>query len=312
MHDGTERGNVNVVTGAFSYTGKYIAARLLAAGETVKTLTNHPKHLFEGRVAYFPYNFDNTDELVRALQGADILFNSYWIRFPYGEASFDLAIENSKILLESAKRAGVKRVVHTSITNPSEDSSLPYFKGKAIVERFVKESGLSYAILRPTVIFGQEDILINNIAWYLRKFPVFGIFGDGSYRIQPVYVDDFAKLAVEAAHNDQDMVVDATGPEIFTFEEMVQLIADKIESKSKIIHLPPWLALTTTRIVGRFVDDIVLTEDEIDGLMRNLLYSQEPPTGTTKLSSWLEENKERVGRQYSSELKRHYIDTPEK
>lgn len=300
-------GRRYAVTGSFSYSGRYITEKLLDAGSNVIALTEHPKEaIFQQRVKAFPYNFDQQDNLVRTLEGIDTLINNYWVRFSYGNTTFNQAIENSRRLIEAAHNAGVRRIVHTSITHPDKESQLPYFSGKAIVEDYVRKSGLSYAILRPTVIFGREGILINNIAWYLRKLPVFGIPGDGSYKIQPIFVGDFAELAVEATHQDKNVVVDAVGPELFTFKDMVHLIAEKIGSKAKIINIHPWIALKATELVGRFVHDVVLTKDEIKGLMDNLLYSEETPKGITKLSSWLEENKEEVGISYSSELERHF------
>jgi NADH dehydrogenase len=299
---------MNVVTGAFGFSGKYITRQLLFKGEKVKTVTSHPqkKNPFGEQVKAFPYNFNQPDELSETLRGAEILYNTYWIRFPYGDVNFDSAVNNSRILFESARKAGVKRIVHISVTNPDEKTSLPYFRGKAIVERLIQESGLSYAIIRPTLIYGKEDILINNIAWCLRRFPIFGVFGDGKYRVQPIYAEDLAKVAIEAAHSDENMVIDAAGPEIFTFEEMVRLIKKRIGSKAKIMHVPAWLALNFSRMVGILVKDVVLTKDEAEGLMRDLLYSREAPRGTTKLGDWLEENRERVGVEYASEVRRHY------
>lgn len=300
---------LNMVTGAFSYTGKYITRRLLIMGEGVRTITGHPdkENPFGDQVEIFPYNFDKPEELVESLYDVDTLYNSYWIRFPYGGMNFDRAVGNTKTLIRSAKKAGVKKLVHISITNADEKSPLPYFRGKGIVERFIQESGLSYAILRPTVIFGKEDILINNIAWYLRKFPIFGVFGDGNYRIQPIYVEDLAEFAIDAAHRKENIIIDAAGPEIFTFDELVHLIKDKINSSAMIVHLPSWFPLIFAKIVGKLVNDVVLTEDEVDGLMGDLLCSPYPPKGKTKLSSWLEENSESIGTGYASELKRHYL-----
>ncbi len=304
----TDLNKLNIVTGALSFTGKYITRRLLSIGERVRTLTEHPdkENPFGDKVEVFPYNFDKSEELVRSLYGVDTFYNTYWIRFPYGEMTFDRAIDNTKILIESAIKARVKRIVHLSITN-AEKSDLPYFKGKAAVERLIQEAGLSYAILRPTVIFGKEDILINNIAWFLRNFPIFGVFGEGKYRVQPVYVEDFAELAINAAHNNEDMVIDVAGPEIFTYDELVHSIKDNINSSAKIIHLPRGVALIFSKIVGKFVNDVVLTKDEVAGLMGDLLYSQDLPRGKTRLSSWLEENSESIGIAYASELKRHYL-----
>ena len=124
-------------------------------------------------------------------------------------------------------------MVHVSITNATADSPLPYFRGKAQVEDALRASGLSYAMLRPTVIFGFEDILLNNIAWMLRKFPVFPIPGRGDYRLQPIYVEDMADLAVEMAARDDDVEIDAVGPDVFAYDELVRLIGQKTGTSAR-------------------------------------------------------------------------------
>jgi len=303
-----ETPELNIVTGAFGYTGKYITRRLLAMGKRVRTLTGHPDrpNPFGDQVDVAPFNFDNPGELVGSLRGATTLYNTYWVRFPHGEASFDKAVENTKTLIKAAKDAGVNRVVHVSITNASEGSPLPYFRGKGLVEKAIVGSGLSYAIIRPTVIFGAEDILINNIAWMLRRLPVFAVLGSGDYRLQPVFVEDMADVTVSAAHRAENLIVDAVGPEVFTFNELVHLIAEKIGSRARIIHLMPELALLLSRLIGYVVNDVVLTRDEIEGLMAGLLVSDGPPTGQMRLSDWLAENADLVGVRYASELSRHY------
>jgi NADH dehydrogenase len=196
--------------------------------------------------------------------------------------------------------------VHISIANPSEDSPLPYYRGKALVEKALIESGLSYAILRPAVIFGTEDILINNIAWMLRRFPIFGVIGSGKYRVQPIFVEDVAKIAVDAAQEGRNTIINAVGPEIFTFDELVKLITEKTGCKSKIVHAPPAIGYLLSKMIGYLVRDVVLTWEEVQGLTADLLVTDSPPTGETRLSEWLENNADRVGRRYASELKRHY------
>jgi NADH dehydrogenase len=299
---------LNIVTGAFSYTGKYITKRLISMGKKVKTLTGHPERRtsFSNQVSIAPFNFDKPNELVNSLKGAEVLYNTYWIRFPYGRITFDKAIENTKILINAAGKAGIQRIVHISITNASEESSLPYFRGKGIVENMIIRSGLPYAIIRPTVIFGIEDILINNIAWLLRKFPIFVVFGSGDYKLQPVFVEDVADIAVNAAYKDDNIIIDAVGPEIYTFNELVKLIADKINRRVKIIHLKPIWTLLFSKLIGYMVNDVILTEDEIKGLMENLLISENIPTGKTEISEWLDKNAHSIGKMYASELNRHY------
>ena len=303
-----ETAELNVVTGAFSYTGRYIAQRLLSMGEEVRTLTGRPDHEnpFGYQVSASPFNFDSPNQLTNSLQGATTLYNTYWVRFSHGQVTFDKTVENSKTIITAAEEAGIRRIVHISITNPSEDSPFPYFRGKALVERAITQSKLSYAIIRPTVIFGPKGILINNIAWLLRRFPIFAITGSGDYRIQPVFVEDVAEIAVNAGHSNENTVIDAVGPEIYRFDELVRLIASKINSRAKIIHVGPRLALFLANFIGYMVRDLVITKDEIEGLMSNLLVSESPPTSQTHLSEWLEQNAGRVGASYISDLKRHY------
>jgi NADH dehydrogenase len=299
---------LDVVTGAFSYTGKYITQRLLSTGKKVRTLTGHPNrpNPFGEQVSVSPFSFDDPAELTKSLRGATTLYNTYWVRFSHGQVTFDQAVENTKVLIKSAGEAGVRRIVHVSITNASEDSPLPYFRGKGLLENAIIHSGLSYAIIRPTVIFGAEDILINNIAWLLRRLPVFAVPGSGDYRVQPVFVEDVAEIAVNAAHRDEDAIVDAVGPDTYTFDELVGLIAGKIRSKARIVHLSPALALFLSGMAGYLVKDVMLTRDEVEGLMANLLVSGGPPTGQTRLSDWLDENAGSVGAKYASELSTHY------
>ena len=296
------------VTGAFSYSGKYITKKLLERGEEVVTLTNHPNRPdpFNGKVKAFPLNFTNETELENNLRGVDVLVNTYWIRFDKGGNTQPKAVENTGVLIKAAAKAGVKRIVHISITNPSADSHLPYFWGKAANEKFVMESGASYAILRPTVLFGKEDILINNIAWLLRKLPIFGLPGNGSYKLSPVYVDDLAELAVEAVYKKENYIWDAVGPDEFTFKEMTELIGKTVNKKRALIPFPPRLALMAAQFLSLFVNDVMLTPEEVDGLMANLLISKEPPRCKTSLKDWLRENKNTVGTNYASELARHF------
>ena len=297
-----------VITGAFSYTGKYATRLLLARGYHVRTLTSHPAKLdiFDGRVRVFPYDFENPEKLAESLRGASTLINTYWIRFPRGEITFEVAIRNTKTLIEAAKAAGVERIVHVSIAKPSLDSRRGYYKGKAQLERAVMDSGMSYAIVRPTVIFGAEDILINNIAWFMRTFPVFAVPGDGRYRLRPIYVEDMARLLVDGAESREDWVFDAVGPETFAFDELVKTIAAAVGKNLGVVHVPVSLAYAATRVAGWLLGDVVLTSEEYEGLMDGLLAPEGPATGETRLTKWLEENAKTVGRAYSSEVARHY------
>lgn len=297
---------IHVVTGAFGYSGKYIAKRLLDAGYQVRTITNSPTRLnpFGGKVKAYPFNFDNLEKLIDSLREASVLYNTYWVRFNRPDFTYSASVDNTLKLFDAAKKAGIKRIVHISITNPSEDSHLEYFSSKAKLERALIESGLTYAILRPTVLFGKEDILINNIAWFLRKFPVFGVFGNGNYRLQPIYVDDLAKLAVEEGQKAENCIIDAIGPETFTYRGLVEEIGNIIGKPRPIVSIPPTIGYFVGWLVGKTVGDITITRDEINGLMAELLCTDSPPAGKTKLSDWIERNSSTLGMRYTSELAR--------
>jgi uncharacterized protein YbjT (DUF2867 family) len=298
----------DVVTGAFSFTGRFIARRLMAQERALKTLTNHPQRAgaedIKAEVA--PLQFSDREALVESLRGAEVLYNTYWVRFHHGKVRFGEAVANTRILMGAARDAGVRRVVHISVSNPSEDSPLDYYAGKARAERAVRESGISYAIVRPTLIFGQGDILINNIAWLLRRLPVFGIPGRGDYGLQPVAGEDVAEIATWAAEQVDNLTVDAAGPDVVYYSEMVESIAIAVGRHPRFMYLSPRNTLRAARLIGRFVNDIVINEPELEGLMSELLVSHERPRGTRRLDNWLLANADTVGTAYASELARHW------
>jgi uncharacterized protein YbjT (DUF2867 family) len=302
------KAEFDVVTGAFGYTGKYLTRRVLSAGRKVRTITGHPYRAneFGNRIEIAPMDFSDPGALVRSLAGASVLYNSYWVRFCLGRSTFDHAVANSRILIHAAREAGVRRIVHLSIANPSLDSPLPYYSGKARVEQAIVESGLSYAILRPTVIFGPEDILINNIAWFVRRFPIFAIPGSGRYLLQPIFVEDIAELAANAGAREDNLVLDAVGPEAFAFEDIVRKIATAVRARTKLVHMSPSVVLGMLRLVEPFIGDVVLTREEIQGLMADLLVSKGEASGRTRFTDWLGRNSTNLGTEYTSELKKHY------
>jgi NADH dehydrogenase len=297
---------LHVVTGAFGYSGRRIAARLLEGGVRVRTLTNTRPDAdpFGGRVEAHPLGFDDPARLAASLHGAAVLTNTYWVRFNHRAFTFAQAVENSLRLFDAARAAGVGRVVHVSITNPSEDSPFEYFRGKARLERALRESGLPHTILRPAVLFGGGDILINNIAWALRRLPVFGVFGAGAYRLQPIHVDDFARLAVDEGRAAGNRVVQAIGPETFTFRGLAETLRGILGVSTPVVSVPPAIGYAAARVLGWFTGDVMLTWEEVGGLMADLLHVDAPPAGTTRLTDWARANADTLGARYAGELTR--------
>ncbi len=297
---------IHAVTGAFGYSGKYIALRLLEGDHRVITLTHSPNrpNPFGGQVAAYPYDFEDGDKLAHTLTGVDVLYNTYWVRFNHRRFTQREAVQNTRTLFNAARKAEVRRIIHVSITNPSLDSPFEYFRGKAELEEALEDSGIPYTILRPAILFGHEDILVNNIAWGLRRFPLFPVFGSGEYRVQPIHVEDFARLAVRESQESGNRILDAVGPETFTYRELVETLGEIIGKPRRIMSIPPTLAHLQAKLLGLFVGDVVLSRDEIDALMADLLCTESPPAGETKLTEWARDNADTLGRRYASELAR--------
>ena len=298
---------MNTVTGAFSFSGRRVAAKLLEMGETVQTLTRRPARAdpFAGRVGIKELRFDHA-YLVETLRGSETIYNTYWIRYARRGITYDTAVHNIETLVNAAREAGVGRFVHVSIANAEQGDFLPYYRGKLNAETAIKQSGLSYGIVRPTVLFDDDDILLNNVAWLIRRFPFFAVPGDGQYGIQPIHVDDEAELVVRVGHAPGNVVVDAAGPERFTFDELLRTIGAAIGRSVRLWHMPPAMATAFTRPVNLIVGDIVLERWEIDGLMAGLSESKQPSQGRVRFSEWVREHAATYGRQYHSELRRHF------
>lgn len=301
---------LDAVTGAFSFTGRAIAARLLADGREVVTLVRRDSpNPFGDRIRIAPFALDDPALLAAGLTGVDTLYNTYWIRFERGPLTFDAAVAGTLRLIDAARRAGVRRLVHVSVVNASETAPTPYFRAKARLEGHVRESGLSHAIVRPTLTYGPGDILVNNLCWVLRRLPVFGVPGDGQYRLQPVHVDDVAAIAVEAGRQTTDLTTDAAGPDTLVFDDFVRLLGSAVGRRALLVHLPPELAWAASRMLGLLVRDVMLTRTEIVELMASLLVSRQPPAGKISFRAWVNEESERLGRRYHSELDRHFRPT---
>lgn len=300
--------DLDVVTGAFSYTGGFIARALVAKGRRVRTLTNHPHRTGaeDLPVEVAPLQFLDSKQLTDSLRGADTLYNTYWVRFPRAGVGFEDAVANTRTLMAAASAAGIRKVVHVSVSNPTPDSRLAYYAGKARTEEAVRDSGLDWAVVRPTLIFGAGDILLNNIAWLLRRMPVFVIPGDGDYRVQPVAGEDVADIAIAAAPDSVCATVDAASPDVITYRQLVQDIASAVHRHPPLMHVPPRLTLLAGSVVGMFVRDVVLTRQELEGLMDELLVSDQPARGQRHIGTWLQSQSDVLGIRYASELDRHF------
>jgi uncharacterized protein YbjT (DUF2867 family) len=299
---------LDAITGAFGFTGRALAERLLADGRDLVTLSRRSGEgdSLRARLRVEPFDTDRPDRLVAALAGVDTLFDTFWIRFPRGRMTYERAVAQSAVLVAAARDAGVRRIVHVSVVNAATDGPTPYVRAKAALEAIVRTSGLEWVIVRPTLTYGPGDILINNLAWALRRLPVYGMPGLGRYTVQPVHVDDVARICAEAATMEAGQTLDAAGPEILPYRDLVSKVRQAVGSRSIVVPMPPALVLAAARLLGLVVRDVVLTRDEIRELTSSFLTSAQPARGTTRISEWLPANAAPLGRTWASELERNY------
>src|ERR1700758_2011382 len=303
----TDGSDFDVVTGAFSYSGAVIASELQAAGRRVRTLTGHPGRAPAGTaIEARPLDFTDPAGLTEALRGARALVNTYWVRFAHGHVSHETAVAQSRVLFRAAADAGVRRVVHVSITHPSADSRYPYFRGKAAVEQALVDLGLPHTVLRPAILFGGNGVLINNIAWLLRHLPVFAVGGTGEYRIRPIHVDDLARLCVQAADATGTEIIDAVGPERPAFIDLVRFIKEAVGSRSRVVRVPGSLIPPTARLLGLALRDTLLTAEEFEAMADGLADTHGPATGEISLTERTTPHRRTWAPPSHSALPRHF------
>jgi uncharacterized protein YbjT (DUF2867 family) len=252
------------LAGGSGFIGRAIARRLLAGGGiTVRVLTRNPEkaraHFDLPGVEFVSADIAQPASLKDALAGVStivdaIQFDGYPVENPQRGLTFErIDYGGALALIDAAKQAGVAQFIYISGAAADENSAHPAFRAKGRAERAIRESGLTYTIFRPSLVYGPQDKVVNGLARALRYAPVFGVPGTGRQKVQPLLVDDFAACVMLAVSGrGRNGTYDIGGPDLMTFDEMMRIIMDASGHRRPLFHIPE----TIMRTVGGLLEKL--------------------------------------------------------
>ena len=238
------------IAGGSGFIGRAIARRLASTGEIkVRVLTRNPDtaraRLELPGVEFVRGDVGNPATLKDALAGASAIvdavqFDGYPIENPRRGFTFErIDYGGAAALIAAARQAGVAQFIYVSGAAADENSTHPGFRAKGRAERAIRESGLSYTIFRPSLVYGREDKVVNGLARAIRFAPVMGVPGTGRQNVQPVLVDDLAAcVALAVSGRGRNQTYDIGGPDLMTFDEMMKVIMDASGHRRLLFHIP--------------------------------------------------------------------------
>ena len=230
------------ITGSTGFVGRNLRAQL--SGRPMRLLVRDAsKHagLKSANVEIVEGDVQDRASLAGKMTGCDAVIHLVAIIDESADATFDLNIrQGTENVVAEAKAAGIKRFIHMSAMGAHDNPAFPYHQSKFRAEQAVKGSGIPWTILRPSVIFGPGDGFINALADVVRAFPVIPVVGTGASRFQPVSVKEVAECFVAALDNPDtaDRIIDIGGPDVVTYEEMIDTIAKMLGKKKPKVHVP--------------------------------------------------------------------------
>jgi uncharacterized protein YbjT (DUF2867 family) len=249
-----------LVTGGSGFVGNWAVAELLARGHEVRCLVrpgSEGKLKTVSRVEMAPGGILDKAAVAAAARGCDAVIHLVGIirEFPGRGVTFEAVhVQATEIVVDAAREAGARRFLHMSALGARGEDADAYHVTKFQAEEYVRTSGLTYTIFRPSVIYGPEDQSINLFARQIRAFPLFPVIGDGLYKMQPVAVGTVAQafaLALELPATE-NRIYEVGGPEALTFNELIDTLAEVLGRRVYKVHLPVWSMRLAAFLLGRF------------------------------------------------------------
>ena len=261
-----------LVGGGTGFIGSAVVRELLdrrPVAVLTRSVERVPRRFRGGRVELRQGDVTDPRTLPEALAGIDtvvqcVQFPGFPVERPSAGRTFmDVDAAGTRAVVEAAVKAGVRKIVYLSGVGADIESDRTWYRAKGIAEAAVRESGLRYVIVRPSWTYGPGDRSLNRFVGLMRTIPlVFPQLGPGSQRINPVYVDDVARLVVEALEGDgaDGATIEIGGPDVLSMDEIVRATMRALDREKPIVHVPLGLARIAGAVLERFPGQLLSSE----------------------------------------------------
>jgi len=262
-----------LVTGGTGFIGRHVVPRLVEGGEKVRVASRGSrKATLPAGVDQVTADVGSGEGLAQAMAGVDKVAHLVAVITEKGAQRFDAVIRGGTAnVVSEAERAGVKKLVYLSAIGAAPDPKYPYWHAKWQAEQTVTASNLNWTILRSSLVFGPEDDFFNRLNRLIRRMPVAPVAGNGKTRFQPVWVEDVVSCVVACLNDgvhDRE-VVEIGGPEYYTYDEIIDLIRQKIGTRKPKVHVPLWLMRPAARVLQAVLPSPPVTTEQLAMLSKD-------------------------------------------
>jgi NADH dehydrogenase len=275
-----------VVFGGTGFIGKQIVKRLADLGMQIKVATRVPESAYElkplgdvGQIVPVACNYSDYDSIARLIDGSQIVVNCVGILYEKHAGDFmRIHADVPESIAAACAVAKVGQFVHLSALGVDHSPSL-YAASKLAGEARILKAFPAATIMRPSVVFGEDDDFFNKFAALAGFLPALPLIGGGHTRFQPVYVGDVADAIVTALtlshvgkNSPAGRIYELGGPEILSFKEIYQKLFSYTKQKRALMPLPFWLAALQAKILS-LLPVPLLTEDQVESLKADSVVS---------------------------------------
>ena len=263
---------IATIFGASGFIGRHLIRRLTKKNYRIIAVTRSPylhgylKPLGNiGQIDLEKVNIFNEEKLSPIIEGSDLVINLVGILFEKKYQKFEDIHSNFPYLLAKlCKKFNIEKLIHISALGIDENQKSAYMNSKKLGEKYILDNFENSFILRPSIIFGPEDNFFNQFASLANFLPFLPLIGGGKNKFQPIYVVDVVKSITSLLNNNisKNKIYELCGPEIFSFEELMQILLKQIKKKRLLLPIPFKIAKYNAKFFQLFPRPL-LTEDQV-------------------------------------------------